>query len=360
MAISLKIRESVIAFAKNIEEEFGVRCLVVSNKYRIPFVPNQEPLSITLLPANGDSKEVFESNANAAFMHYQQTQILRNDWHGYFAFLDNIEPWFSRFASRKGNFPLADMAAGADLISPAIYGKEYLSDLQEKAENFFGKGIIEFWKKEAAIQRKEKDKRFNTLRREDIAYRKERGRLLNKYELEELREFVQFIVEKCDKEAISFVVALDGSGRPIGKALEWLGINCPVVYLDPNYLRSVNFSKAIEVELVKKSLKRDFPEIHEALSKNPLSVFFVDDQTGYGNTGKALESLVKLFSGSDGSLLYATMTPYMGNNTPSWLRKRDIQGIELAPEKSFRAIDVPTAKSRKFYNKLKRIVLAWA
>lgn len=361
MKLNPEIRKEVIKFASDIEKQFSVNCLVVINKYRIPFAGIKVTLSLTILPSESDSKDAFKGKAKEYFEEYQRGATFNSRaWHCYVAHLYDVRPWFARFADKKERFPLMDMAAGADLISPVVYGEECMARLRKEAEDFFGEGIIEFWKKEADCRQKEKNKKLNALRREEFAYYKERLKLLNKHELIELKEVVSHIYGKCEKEKITLIVALDGSGRPIGRALEWRGIPCSVAYMDPRHLRRVDFRRSDETVWVLEAMKKEFPEVCVALSRDSRSVLFVDDQTGYGHTGKALDSLVKLFSEKDDSSLnYVAMTPYMGNNTPSWLRKRDIQGLEIAPEKSLRAIEAPTQQSQEFYDRLKKIVHSW-
>lgn len=357
MDIDQEIRQEIVDYAQSVEKEFGVRCLVVGNEYRIPI--GNDKLSMLLLPSDGESREAFESKGMAAFSKHQKSMFDRI-WSCYFGFIYNVNPWFSRFMGKREKFPLADMAMGSDLISEVIYGQDSMDMLQKKAEDFFGKGTIEFWKKEAARQREEKNKRLKEIQDEESAYLEERRKLLNKHELRELRTFVEALVKDPKSRAITFVVALDGSGRPIGKALEWYGLTQTVVYFDPRHLRKVDFRNPKETAWIRPALQKEFPELLKALSSHPQEVLFIDDQTGYGNTAKALSALIKFLSGkSKRSFNYATMTDYQVGNTPSWLRRREIQGLKPAPEKSFRAEDFPTRKSKQFYSKIRKEVLGW-
>ena len=361
MKLSPEIKSEVIEFAKDIEKRFDVNCIAVRNKYRIPFSLDEVPFSLIMLPLSGDNEETFKVKVEAAATEYHNSlfKSLRK-WHCYLVCLYNTNPWFFRFINKKEKFPLQDMAAGSDLISPVIYGNMHMKQLHKEAEDFFGRGIIEFWKKDIKRQLIERNERFRISLRQEIEYCKERRKLLNKYEVEELKDLVLYIHDKCEKEKISLVVALDGSGRPIGKALEWYKIACPITYMDPHYLRVVDFKESDEVKWILKILQKELPEIYAALSENPRNVLFVDDQTGYGNTGESLTSLVKLFTKNDeSSLNYVVMTPFRGNNAPSWLRKREIQGLKMAPEKSLRAIEMPTLQSQEFYGRLKKIVSSW-
>lgn len=362
MKLDSEIKKEVSELASETEKRFGVKCIVVNNKYRIPFAGMRFTFSLILIPLHGEDEENFNSKAEKFSNEYHMNMLMTcRTWHCYISFLYDTRPWFSRFSDKKEEFPLKSMAAGADLISPVIYGSEQMSKLRKEAVDFFGEGIIKSWKEEVRRGKKERDRKHKTLCRQENAYRKERVRLLNKYELHELKEVVLFISEKCKKESIYFVVALDGSGRPIGKALEWHGISCPVVYLDPRHMRGVDFENSDNRAWVLKAMEEEFPEVCQVLSVDPQRVLFVDDQTGYGGTRLALVSLVEIFSKSNAASLlnYMAMTPYMGTNTPSWLRKRAIQGIEIAPAESLRANDAPTAQSRRFYNRLKRVVLSW-
>jgi len=362
MKLSSETRKEIAEAVGSMEKRFGINCLVVRNKYRISFVPKEIPFSLIMLPQNGDSEEAFKIKVEAAAAEHHNSLPSLRKWHYHLSCLYDSRPWFSRFADQKERFPLKDMAVGSDFISPVAYGRKQMARLRKEAEDFFGEGIIEFWKKEAIRQLREKRKKFKDLFRQEVAYGKERKKLLNKYELAEMKEFVLHLSKKCQEEKTSFVVALDGSGRPIGKALEWYGVCCPVICLDPHHIRFLDFKDPDNVSWVLGALKKEFPQIYTALSENPRSVFFIDDQTGYGSTGEKLRLLVRLFSknGNGNSLLrYAVMTSYRGDNTPSWLRRREIQGLQIAPEKSLRAIEAPTPQSDKFYGRLKKIVAGW-
>lgn len=360
MELNPEIKNEVAEFVSDMEKQFDLNCLMVCNKYRIPFTLNQAPFSLIMLPLSGDSEDIFKKKVEAAAAKYHNSLSSSRNWHCYLTSLYRTDPWFSFFADSKERFPLKDMAAGADLISPVIYGEKHMARLQKEAEEFFGKGTIKFWKKEVVRRQKEKNKKLVAMCRKEAAYCKERRKLLNKYELEELKDFVLFICKKCQEEKMSLVVALDGSGRPIGKALEWYGVGCPVIYLDPRHIRFLDLKNQNNITWVLEVLEKEFPQVYAALVENPEKVFFIDDQTGYGSTGEKLGLLVNLFSkNGESQLKYAVMTPYMGNNTPSWLRRREIQGLEIAPERSLRAIDKPTSQSRRFYNRLKKIVSNW-
>ncbi len=359
MRFNSEIEKEVVSFCESAEKKFVLKCAVVRNKYRIPFNLNDAPFSLIMLPFSGDSEKDFEFKSKALLDEYNKSLFLRK-WHCYLSSIYDSRPWFTLFLESKERFPLKHMAAGGDLISPVIYGEENIAKLKKEAELFFGQGIIEFWEREAEIQHAKKLEKIEAAHHWEIAYHKERKRLLNRLEIYELKKAVLFVADKCLKEKASLVVALDGSGRPFGKALEWYGICCPVCYLDPRHMREIDFDKKSDDSWVLEALKREFPEIQVALSKDPRSVLFIDDQTGYGVTVRSLEWLSGFFSENhESSLNYVAMTQYMKNNTPSWLRKRDIQGLEPAPKESMRAIEKPTPKSKRFYKKLKRIVSTW-
>lgn len=358
MGLNAEQRREIKEFAGDLEKKFNVGCAVVNNRWA-PFRHNGAALCLFLFPCGSEDEEEFNLQTEMAFEYYRESPFSRT-WNCTFSSLYDALPWFTRFVQRKGEFPLKDMAAGAGLISSVIFGKERMLDLRKKAEEFFGEGIIEFWKVEADRRLKERNKKIREMSRKEIIYRRERKKLLNRHELEELKRFVFFIFQKYGKEEISLIVALDGSGHPIGKALEWFGIGCPVAYLDPHYIKTAYSRNSEGIKLVIGILRKEFPEIFAALSKNPREVLFVDDQTGYGNTCKSISRLVGCFSGnSESSLNFAAMTPYLGNNTPSWLRRRDVQGLKIAPEGSLCAVEISTPQSRWFYGRLKKEVLGW-
>ena len=358
--IEPETKREIVDFCRKLEKQFNLYCVMVRNKHRVRFSCGEAPFSLIMLPRRGDDEQAFKNKVEEAAKEHQKSLMFSRKWHCYLSCLYDPHPWFSRFADKKERFPLMDMAAGSDFISPVVYGKSQMAKLRKQAKEFFGENIISFWRKEALCQSKEKHKKLMILLRQEAAYCKERKKLLNKYEVEELKGFVLAVCERVKGDGLSFIVALDGSGRPVGRALEWYGVPCPVVCLDPHYLSSLEPRNGGKMKLAVKILEKEFPDVYAALSQKPESVLFVDDQVGYGNTAESLKRLVGFFSeNGDSSFQYAAMTAFAGNNTPSWLRRREIQGLQLAGAGSLRAIEAPTPQSRRFYNRLRKIVNSW-
>lgn len=198
-----------------------------------------------------------------------------------------------------------------------------------------------------------------------MQYCRERRKLLNRHECAELRGFVEWCANEVACGPTRLLVALDGSGRPLGKACEWFGVAAPVVYMDPHplkwRLRGAEVpDKAILAEAAE-ILRRELPTVHEAWRTAPESVLVIDDQTGYGMTTRSLAALVGYISGMD-TFRIATMSNYEEVNTPSWLRKRHIQGLEMAAEGgllTFLSREKKTEKSERFYALLRSMVLRW-
>lgn len=277
--------------------------------------------------------------------------------------LSDWSKWFNRFADCPMDFPLKDAGIGADLIGEIIYGQETMEWIHAAAREFFYAGIVEEWRIEAPRRHAE---RIAKWRAEDLRYAqycRERRMLLNRHECAEVRGLVEWCANEVATGPTRLLVALDGSGRPLGKACEWFGVAAPVVYMDPHPLKwrlrgSEVPDKAVLAEAAE-VLRRELSAVYEAWRTAPESVLVIDDQTGYGMTTKCLAALVGHISGRD-AFRIATMSNYEEVNIPSWLRKRHIQGLEMVSEDgpfTFLSRNKPTEKSERFYALLRSMVL---
>ena len=279
--------------------------------------------------------------------------------------LSDWSKWFSRFADCPMDFLLKDGGVGADLIGEVIYGHETMEWIHAAAREFFYAGIVDEWRIEAPRRHAARIAKWYA---EDLAYAqycRERRMLLNRHERAELREFVEWCANEVATGPTRLLVALDGSGRPLGKACEWFGIPVHIAYMDPHQLkwrlRGMEVPDAAVLAEAAETLYRELPAVHEAWRTAPESVLVIDDQTGYGPTAKSLAALVRHISGRDAFRL-AVMSDYAVVNTPSWLRKRHIQGLEMAVEDgpfTFVSREKPTEKSERFYTLLRSMVFRW-
>lgn len=360
------LKDQIGEVVAKFETKYGVRCAVVRNIYN-PITFGQGILSLVLIVVPpkgvGDADPDYKKICQSLFNEWNETdsRLEKRKWRcKVFLGLSDWSIWFKRYKDKPGRFPLSDMADGAILISEVVYGQEIMDEARKQAMDFFGNQIISFWETEANRQIKERAERMEKMQREHNEYVSERIKLLNKYELEELREMLLHLAEVCPKKGIRLIVAFDGSGRPIGKAIRWFfNGTVTIIHMDPHQLKKLDFTNKREVHAAVEIFQREFPSLYALLRKSPESVLFVDDQTGYGVTYESLKKFVKIISGGNALAKLATMSQWSGNNAPSWLRNREIQGIELAPEGSFTAVDKPTVQSEEFYNALHAHVLRW-
>jgi adenine/guanine phosphoribosyltransferase-like PRPP-binding protein len=349
------------------ETKFNVRCAAIYSPYRIGFGVNIVSLSLLVFPLEGES----DSHPNFGWRVKECWQEMHNQllhksggWFCHVAQgLVDFRPWFSRFTDQPDRFPLADAAAGSDLISPVIYGEAIIANARAQAEDFFGRGIIDHWAN-VVVPRElaRRADRFEKRQREFIRYCRERRTLLNHHELEELKALLEKLKEHVAEGTVSCVVALDGSGRPLGKAIKWFfGSSFPVMHLSPHGLRKVNFDDRLMVEVATNALKTELPALHALWSSDPTKVVFVDDQIGYGHTAEALSKFTRHLSGQETKLRMLVLSAFEGSNAPSWLRKRQVQGIAIKRHSTvtFLVEEKATKQSIRFYQRLRQHVLAW-
>ncbi len=354
----------VRAFVVEIEATEHVKCLVVHNPYALG-VGAEYNLQLILLPQrNGCVAENFEVKAKDLSGRIRDKRLLSDGkWGLSVSYLDwsYLDGWFGRFKDEPLRMPMQNFASGCLFISPVIYGDVCAEDLRSRARSYFGANILSEWV-EAMVRhvKKREEKERAYVERQNCLLR-ERKRVLNRIEIGELRAFVSAVGHHVKNSGIECIVALDGSGRPIGKVLEvYLENRLPVFYVDPHPLKKLlklsshGVGRAIDV------LQSELPELYTRLVRNADRVLFIDDQTGYGHTAESLRELVEAISGKEGLFQYAAMTQYQGNNTPSWLRNRPLQGIQLVEHAlTFMSLEVSTPQSRRFYARLRRLAQDW-
>jgi hypothetical protein len=349
--IPRKMTDEVRRTAARIEKEYDLRCTVIFNPLRLEIGGTFLTLSLVVYPPEnvGSDDPSFQARLKRCFEEQNSLPLLvkrRWAWHFTIGSTDPIK-WFERFRDKPDRFPTADGAIGADLIMPVIWGETLVSQMRAKAEDFFGRGIFELWQEKI------------TPRMEQRAYSAEREKLLNEYELEELKSFLFGIEKLCLEKPFKCIVALDGSGRPVGKALRWfLDDSVRIFHLSPHWLRSVDFNDSEVMKKAERILRAEFPRLYSIWRSNPSSILFVDDQIARGVTRECLIKFTKHLSGEETIRFYA-MSMYNGPNTVSWWHKRDVQGIQTRDTFSFLARKTRTKKSAEFYRKLKGCVLEW-
>lgn len=354
-----RIVKEVQAAAAAIEAGSQVRCVVVYNPYRIGFGGGILTLSLILCPLKGEIDDNQFKERAICFFEADRREAFRTEkqwaWLHTIGMLD-LRSWFERFRDHPEKFIFQSAAAGADLISPVLYGEELVANWRDQAEAFFGPQISDIWHAEIprrlalCIATKERL----------IEYHRERRKILNRHELAEMKNFLLRMRELLVQRHPRHIIALDGSGRPLGRALQWfLGGSLNVTYLSPHSLRKLNLNSVVELKEAANALRKELPRLYDSLSSRPSDILFVDDQTGYGHTQEALGKFIKFLSGED-TVYLETMSTFAGTNTPTWLRRRDLQGIRLCTDRfSFLSIEALTEKSRRFYRDLQRCVMKW-
>lgn len=365
--VSPELKAEIASYLKAAEERFGFRCVAVYNKFRSVTMGRKPNISILITPRDGSTDKDLRGKAR------QLNQSISEDtpglnFHASVGYLteDDLGNWFARHKDRPGDFPIKDMQAGSDLIGLVIYGEETMARWRQKAKIFFGReDILEFWRKSILTWRRNLNKRERSFHLAHAEYLKERRELLNQYEVYEMYLVMQRLKEITERGEADMLVAIDGSGRPLGKTAEkYLERKIPIVYLSPHGLRKLDLDKKDQADLAARTLKEEFPELYAKISSDPSKIIFLEDQTGDGHTYEKLSGLIQLISGKPkSSARIVCMSQWNTDNAPSWLRKREIQGIRIAEtakdEITFRAIESPTPQSALFYERLSDMIDGW-
>jgi hypothetical protein len=351
-----------------LERKYSVQCMLVYNKYFSLHFGRDPALSLYIYPTEGMKEGSQEFSEAVDAIH---DEINEKSMVGGVMCLRHIQAfiigssdytrWFERFRDDPGRLPLADMAHGADLIGEVLYGRKFMDEIHRQAKAFFGNYIIYFWYQDTPRRYREKQKKIEAQQEKYRSYVKERKKVFNAYELDELKGLLIYLEKRCISK-YACVVALDGSGRPIGRAISWwFNGSLRVYYIDPHHLKEVDFDESHQVKKAIDIFALEFPELFERLQKRPASVLFVDDQSGYGNTGLALMRFIRSFTYYPRVKLHLIcMSSYMVDNVPSWLRNRPLQGIRLVNKRfTFKSLNYSTDLSRDFYAKLYKHVMEW-
>lgn len=356
----------IIAFAQQLESMYGVRILAIYNPYRIT-IGGLPTISVFVCPINSHHRmnPAFEGLVHRIWEEVQQKNVcsVRKGWA--FAIVRGFTDWslwFAQLRREDGTWKLlASFGQNADLCGEALYGHDLFNDLHRQAEAFFKiPRIAEFWKQEALRLKQLQNERVTVIEREHIAYLRERTRLLNRYEREELRDMVREVTTRYLSRAYDIIVAFDGSARPIGKAIEWYSQGrVPITYMAPKPFRVLKKRDgSVPADMVE-IFEREFSHVAVCLRAHPERVLFIDDQTGYGNTAAGLQVFVDHVSGGRPSNLLV-MSQFDGTNCPRWHKRRDLQGLEIREDAlTFRAVERPTRKSEIFYRVIRSLVETW-
>ena len=266
---------------------------------------------------------------------------------------DGLENWFKRFSDNPEDLPFESMFNGSLFISPVLWGYEIMNHLREQAKDFFGPDIIYRWVKLSKSKWLARMERLGPATQQA----RQRAKLLNPLELAELRALVVHVKRECNAGIYTHLVALDGSGRPIGKVLEWLfGKTIKIFYMDPHSINANRNYNAIQWRQAVLRFSEELPELYYAIREKPDKILFFDDQIANRFTVEAINHLVMLISGGKASH-FMTISKYDGNPL-SWNRRQDLQGIKLI-DNSFVAQDAPTPQSDEFYKELLEHVNSW-
>ncbi len=332
------------------EAEFGVRCLVVENPLGVITKRDAPIYTLFLCPKPGDREAAFDARACACGDRANDAFVWEEVWDFDVVMgMSDWTQWFRRFQGRPDEFPLKDAALGANLIGRVVYGQDLMDQLHYQARVFFQEpGIIEIWRREAPLRREAKLKELQALDREY-------NRLLNRFDREHICRFLPRVAQRCAKQGITHLVAVERSGRPLGRALEWYLPNCPpVFYADFHSLKRCHGPD--DLAALAAVLATELPELYRALRDHPQTVCFLEDMVGYGNTGSAIRLLVDYISGQAATCCLVCLAA----EPPSWWRARHkhVIGVSLRGDgdPSFLTLPNPSPASDRFYRRLQRLV----
>lgn len=364
--VSAHILAEVQNAAQSLEKLCGFPAVVVHNPYCLPIGTTRYTFNLLVCVSNASREK--ERACAQCIQEYDLGELLTERTWGWLPSLvreEELNSWFAHFQNDPDSFPLSNAAAGACLISPVLWGDDLMASLRRRAQDYFGGDILPRWVQAAHLKNQERQARIRAIEEKCAREKTERIKLLNKPELDELRDCLTRFLAAQPQNPYDIVVGLDGSGRPIAKAIGWVADDrVKVMFLDPHHLKALHRKAQFGLWL-HDILAKEMPELYYQLRQDPDKVLFVDDQTGYGGTASSLRRLVQSISGREDRFHILHMSPYMGSNLPSWHRRRDLQGIETVEawdsciQFTFLSLEKPTTVSETFYDQLKQHVLSW-
>lgn len=305
-----EIYKKLTEIAKKVEE-FGLTCIVVDNPFRAERKEGVGHCFIVTQPGEEMSKEEFMDlfdMARNSCKEMLKTDCLLLDF-GPIALVESIESWFNFLDSEDGRNKhpvLHGFPYGATdfFLSKVVYGKEAHEKIIRAFQNKHGKNFIQecysVWSGEQKRRKNVLDDSNAKLKNEI----EERKKPLNKFETEEINDFLLDCLKFSAENKISAIVGIDRSGRPLAQMLlellEKIGYNpLPEIdFLDPHQLtKAVLYERIDKVkvpDVFVEKFKEEFPAIFRLCLSNPQSVLFVDDQVfSHFHTATAIRQLLK-------------------------------------------------------------------
>jgi len=331
-----------------IMEKFGLGCIVVDNPFRKESNEGVSHCFIITQPTGGTSGRVFPKEEFHKLLKDAEKscrQLIREDHLlldiGPMVIVDSLADWLKFSDSQKKHPILHGFPYGATdvFLSKVIYGRELHEKIIRAFQSKYGENFIQECYSVWMEERKRRRSVIDLSNRELTEEFEERKKPFNKYEMEEINDFLLDCLKFSLENKISAIVGIDRSGRPLAQMLEELlgkiGYKSlfAVDFLDPHRLkREVIWESADKLKIPDVFIgkfKEEFPVIFRLLRKDPDKVLFIDDQMfSYFQTAAIVNQLIKqVAQKEDLKFSFWVVSGFNGYNGLTWWKNKRLLRI---------------------------------
>ncbi|MBD3208019.1 MAG: hypothetical protein GF370_01010 [Candidatus Nealsonbacteria bacterium] len=341
-----KLDKKLIELA-NIVEEHGLGCILVKNPFRDDgelnhcFIITQKDVQRDSLNRE-DFMKGMEKARNECEARIKDCGTVLGFWgFGPVILIDSIAKW-TTFIEEQGKHPVLlgqPLIKNTDIfLSKVIFGQENHGAIIRTFQKKYGEKFMQDCYQVYSRYLEERDRRHEAWNKKIKEEIEERKKILNSYEIQDIKTFLIFWLKEAKKHRISAIIGIERSGRPLAemfykliKKVEYRPL--PILdFLDPHQLRrslkTKNNQEFVPKEFVE-AFEREFPEVVRLLREDIDGVLFIDDQVfSFANTFVSINQLVKQVTGRDEDIQFTYLSGFNGYNAPSWWKNKDLLRIK--------------------------------
>jgi len=377
-----KLDRELIELA-NIVEEHGLGCILVKNPFRDDgdlnhcFIVTQKDVQRDSLNREKFMKRMEKARSECEDRIEDYESVL-----GFWGFapvvlIDSMAKWMT-FIEEQDKHPVLlgqPLIKNTDtFLSKVIFGQKNHGAIIRAFQKKYGERFIQDCYQTYSRYLKERDKRHEVWNKKIKQEIEERKKILNSYEIQDIKTFLSFWLKEAEKHIISAIIGIERSGRPLAemfykllKKVEYQPL--PILeFLDPHQLRkslkTKNNQEFVPEEFVR-VFEREFPEVVRLLKEDIDGVLFIDDQVfSFANTFVSINQLVRQVTGRDEDIQFTYLSGFNGYNAPSWWEHKDLLRIksnEDCKRVTLRSVprDIGKGEEKKiveFENRLDKII----